>query len=335
MSLDASEIFSPHKQDGILLARDQVVHDQTIEKMKSWLNKQRVHLEPVVDTLVKYEYHGREHLGVGPDTEFLPIIADHLSQFNGCPLKALKSKQKAQALLDAGEDYMRPITENQVVIFGMGYVFQDGIMGRGSEVALWRPYSEDRLSGGFYFSPDAMTFGEGTGVDQFEAGGLPHQIKTTRKSPSTKADREITMEVVKKSGVNAGETYMKPTGVFDPTWSVEKGILEKFPFYWDYEKQSMYLFNVNQSYLTFWWISAGDQMTFKLTVDQEEIDAKGAELEARIKFQRQYQAVNELPDPESRLDPKNCNAYNEPCPFLSEDPCMSRIPVLDLMASGN
>lgn len=314
------EKFQPHKADGILMARDQVVHDETVDRMRQWLNSQRKYFEPVMETLVPYEYHGQTHFGAGPDTEYTTIIADHLSQFNGCPLKALKEKQKMQRLHDAGEDWHRPLTEDQVVIFGMGYVFQEGIMGRNSEVALWRPYSEDKLSGGYWYSPDAITH------------GAPHQVKTTRKSPSTKADREITVEEVRKSGINKGEVYEKPTGVPDPTWSIEKGLLEKFPAYWTYEKQSMYLFGINESFLTFWWISGGDQMTFKLTGDQEEIDKEGAALEARIKFQRQYQQANALPDPEHRLSPDNCHAWDG-CPFLSEDPCLSRVPVLDMTAS--
>jgi hypothetical protein len=317
MSLDENERFSPYKADGLLMARDQEAHDAMLDKVRKYLEDQREYFEPIVETLTEYEYNGVTHLGAGPDTEYTEIIADHLSQFNGCPLKALKLKQEQQCKYINGEPWRRPLTEKQIVVFSMGYVFQDAIMGRGSEIALWRPYSEDRMSGGFWYSPDAIT------------NNLSHQVKTTRKSPSTKADRYITIEAVRRNG----EIYQKATDELDPTYSVEKGILEKFPFYWDYELQTMYLFNRTESYLTFWWINGGEQATFKLTADEDKVAAKGKELEDRIRFQRIHQEKGELPPPDSRLSPSDCNAYNEPCPFLSEDPCLSRIPVLDMMSS--
>lgn len=317
MSL-TDEVFKAYaNEEGLTLARDQRVHDDTVERMRKWLHSKRVHFEPVEETLVEYTYNGQTHLGVGPRTEFTQVIADHLSGFNTCPLKSLKAKQKAQAAVDAGEDHRSTLTEEQVVIFGMGYVFQEGLMGD-TEVALWRPYTPDRLGGGFYYSPDAVTLES------------PHQVKTTRKSPSTRADREITVQGVRKNG----ETFDKPTGTPDPTWSVEKGILEKFHFYWPYEKQSMYLFGRNESYITFWWILPGDQATFKLTAPQEAVDKAGEELEQRIRFQREHQLAGTLPGPESRLDPGNCRPFGEACEFLSEEPCMSKVPLLDIVVNG-
>jgi hypothetical protein len=323
MSLIDEETFKPYtNEEGLTLARDERVHYDTMEKVREWLASKRVHFEPVVETLDEYTYNGQTHLGVGKGTKFTTVIADHLSQFNGCPLKALKSKQQAQRLFDAGDANWNPrVSDEKVVIFSMGYVFQEGIQGD-SEVALWRPYSDDGLSGGFYFSPDAVT------------AESPHQIKTTRKSMSTKADREITVEAVVKSGARKGEVYQKATGVPDPTWSVEKGVLEKFHFYWPYEKQSMYLFGRNESYITFWWMVQGPSATFKLSATDEVIAKAGEELEARIRFQREHQIAGTLPGPESRLDPGNCHAFNEPCEFLSEEPCMSTIPLLDMGLNG-
>ena len=171
------EYFSPSVGHGVTLTADFAEHRKLERKAIEWVNSQRVYLKPDVSTLVPIEIMGKTHYWIHPEkTKLTDKVADHLSDFNTCPLKTIKKYQAMQEEKDAGHSWIPSITPQNAITFGSGYARQAGLLAQAEEMALWHP--ED-----FIYSPDGIT------------NDRPHQIKEVRISPMTVADRKAGMSI--------------------------------------------------------------------------------------------------------------------------------------------
>lgn len=171
------EHFAPAVGYGVTLQADFAEHRRLEQKAIDWVQSQRVYLEPDVDTLVPIEIMGKTHMWIHPErTKLTNTVADHLSDFNSCPLKTIKKIRQMQDEKDNGEPWLPSITPENAVTFGSGYARQAGLLGMEDEKALWHPL-------GFIYSPDGIT------------QDRPHQIKEVRIAPMTKASRESGMSI--------------------------------------------------------------------------------------------------------------------------------------------
>ena len=260
--------FRPADQDGLRIYRNPQVHSVVTERAKRRLLAVRELLVPGTNL----------------------SVADHLSDHIGCQRKAVLHKREIEVLLARGGDPRtdtEQLTDEQIVFFGVGHAVANFLLGA-ADHAIWS--NEHQL----WYSPDGVP---DESLDSYV------EIKTSRRSPLKKADREAGL-------------------------SVEDVLLRDNESWWRYILGVMKLENRTSYHLEHMWIISAEMEGFTVEASEARINDNWQWLTERRSLRRHDELNGGLPGVDTRRGAWEC----ENCSYLTRLPCSVDVPRINAAA---